>query len=932
MKRLLLLTLLCAPLAAQNPNPQSTFAQTMASFNPATWLRFNEAAEPYFDSISGNAFLAGSPSPEPYLNPNTLTANNIDGIACGATPLQAGTLRLLQRQFFSAPGSGNQVTIAIANQSGSTITIVHSFTLTTPNTTTLQTFYGGVDFTPVTVTAGQLLCEWVAPGAQGMGYAPGSGTNSWGFASSTLPSGPQTYTALSSQLALYGYVDTGTITPQQPGFDLRQKNNFSAAFPYNTFVSAPNGTTGNYDWNVPWSIYVYLDKLSIDRANGGTLVLASKGNYTINGATGWVLDLEPDTADGFPLAYRVCMRMQNGVGVSPFSTQESACTGGTDNVASDGPGYAILFTNAGTGWIGDDHLYVNGIEGGGAASSPQYQAVFNNGFGWVQLSVSGGTGYPTSTALTYSGGGAHCVVNASMLSSGGVPNGSFSSTQNSGCTSSPTCGLAASSGSGATVTCTLVPSTLATPNVPLLIGGISTDASQGPRYIDEFAMFPTALTVVGAVNLWYQVPWYQNFLGAPPANPPLVIFSDDGAPDPDNQYALGVAIAADLQGYIKLIGVVNQDAAGSCPTMWRQMLDQAGLNHVPVGVTFTFSGGGSGCNSGGTELSTFNASTPTASSAYMPAVTLYRTLLAKYSSTPVELYNSSNFPTDLANFLQSPADGISSLTGQQLWNQDATNGAKVYMQGNFYCTPTSPPAASPCSATYTQPSTPSDWTSLQYVLTHNGSMPIMFIAGNPSATGQDLPESRTGKDPLYLYGVAQGYRAGWDTLAFLSIITNTFTNGLNVAVSGGTGYANLTPVTQTGGGAGCPTQIGWLQSASGVPSAVLTQGGANSASPVGGGGYSGTAQSCTSLPTLSLPGATGTGVTLTPSLTTLCGTITITIGSPNTTFAMSSATCSNHYFVLASQVSVASQESPWFSWFANGLMDPPPQGQPRESN
>jgi hypothetical protein len=184
---------------------------------------------------------------------------------------------------------------------------------------------------------------------------------------------------------------------------------------------------------------------------------------------------------------------------------------------------------------------------------------------------------------------------------------------------------------------------------------------------------------------------------------------------------------------------------------------------------------------------------------------------------------------------------------------------------------------------------------------------------------------------MYLYGTTEGIRYGWDTLAFLTILTNQFTNGLTFSFSGGTGYAAYTPIDQTGGGTNCPSQVGWLYSSGGVPAYVLLEGGENAAT-ANAGIYTGAAQGCTSLPTLSLPGATGTGVTVTPALTTICGTITVTIGSPNTTIALSSASCANHYLVNMAAVSTASGEAPWFNWFANAFMDPTPVGQPRQPN
>jgi len=85
-------------------------------------------------------------------------------------------------------------------------------------------------------------------------------------------------------------------------------------------------------------------------------------------------------------------------------------------------------------------------------------------------------------------------------------------------------------------------------------------------------------------------------------------------------------------------------------------------------------------------------------------------------------------------------------------------------------------------------------------------MPTYQVGGTPQGYGQGLAYTRTAKDPMYLACAAAGGscgRAGWGQYALASLFTSYFTNGVAVGYSGGTGYANRTLFTSTGGGANC---------------------------------------------------------------------------------------------------------------------------------
>ena len=140
--------------------------------------------------------------------------------------------------------------------------------------------------------------------------------------------------------------------------------------------------------------------------------------------------------------------------------------------------------------------------------------------------------------------------------------------------------------------------------------------------------------------------------------------------------------------------------------------------------------------------------------------------------------------------------------------------------------------------------------------------------------------------------------------------------------SGGTGYADRTPFTSTGGGANCAVN-GIMTASGGVPNGIETSWGAPQPLESPDSVVVGMGSGCTSAPTLVLTGPTGTGVTLTAYPTTVCGTGTVS----GTTYSFTSATCSNQYFVPFTQW--ANVGMPLiYNWFLNALSDPPTNGRP----
>ena len=527
----------------------------------------------------------------------------------------------------------------------------------------------------------------------------------------------------------------------------------------------------------------------------------------------------------------------------------------------------------------------------------------------VVLYSGGGTGYANSAAFTSSGGGANCNVTGTLYASGGDPNSIIPNGFNYGCTSAPTLTLTSPTGTGTTLTATVGTSMNST-SYPLMVPGYVSGgayygiagptSTQTPTYIDEFAVFPFVLNPTQINDLFYWTKFYQTVANTRSANRPVVLLVTDGCADIGNPAMTQYVIVLHALGIIKLEGVVAagwswMDNYDSSASFWRQMLDQAGLANVPVGNLY--SGTDASVNWCQTaNLNIYNASTPQASTGFPSSTSVVRTVMAKNPTTPVIIYNGPAPANNwLYDFMQSPADSISPLTGQQLWDQDVANGGAMWWQGAPTCTSSSYPSPTPCSGSWTT----FDVTAAQYVFSHLDGMPTYQVGGTPQGYGGGHAYTRTAKDPMYLACAAAGgscSRAGWGQYALASLFTSYFTNGVTVGYSGGTGYANLTPFTSTGGGANCVVN-GIMTASGGVPNGIETSWGAPQPLHSIDGMVIGMGSGCTSAPTLLLTSPTGAGVTLTAYPTTVCGTGTVS----GSTYSFTSATCSNQYVVPFTQ-------------------------------
>ncbi len=894
MDFVMLWCLFCGAAFGQAANPQNTFANAVNADHPSVWLNFNDPTTAFKDQVSQAAFVTGlqttlSQPEASYPSPTSVPQTTVMPIA-----LPAGNISSFTIQCGSATaGTGELVLLSFSGLSG---TPTASASVTIAATTSPQTFVSGTDFSPIASTAGQYAAFYGESGCE-IAYTGGT-TNNVYYLAGALPSGASTYTNYAGgALALSVSVTSpsGSVTVQQPGFDNTNPQQFSAEFPFNGFNAAPNNTLGSIEWNVPWTMLIHVDRLNWDRT--GQLTLASKGE----GNPGWSLILRQDAANAN--ASQLCF-YRSGTGEA--YSQQHVCTTDNYDAMPNGFGYDIVVEDSGTGAPAALSLWVNGLSGGVAASDS-----YSAGFGNVVWTVnSGGSGYAATTNFTSTGGGANCIVTGTATATSGVITSVVSPTgySNSGCTSAPTIVLTSPTGTGANITASVLPMTMNSTTAPLMVpgsrsGGVyygvgGTDSTQNPVYVDEYAIFPGNLTSAQIANLFATAKFYQTAVDS--ATPqPVVILEDDTYVDPDNEFTLETTIALHRAGLITLAGVVAEDYTPAGVAGWRQMLDAAGLNDVPVSIP-NVSPGTSGYGTG--NITAYNASTPLTLSAWGDSTAMYRRVFAKYPTRPIKIIQGSPSYYALATFMQSPADSISSLTGLQMMAQSAAiAGSGIYVQGSIGDTS----------------------ANGAYVVQNTQGMPLIAIGGTPMSAGPGALVTRTSNDPFYLYlkGVGSDVRQCYDCLTIESAVSSLFDFGVTVAYSGGTGYANATPFTLSGGGPHCQGS-GIMTAASGVPNGIEFSWGASVGSGTIGSG-------CTSQPTVNLIGATGTGVTLTATPSP-CGTFVPTLSGSTYSYTFSTTTCSNQYSTPGSfntdQSPVSGQV---MTWFINSLVDATQGGAPR---
>ena len=904
MKKLLIaiaLASLVLRASAQATNPPSTFDGVVSANNPSLWLNFNDATRAFKDSVSQAVFTGnGSVSLTVNTMPTAYTGSQTTGwsnVLRGVT-LYAGNITAINVCYYTTPAAGQTLTV-FTTSTPTSGTIQAVATMTVAAVSGCQTLTAPANFTAIPTTAGEGVGFYAATGIEpAKGTGGGSTSNGQGTAVPVVGGGvPGTGqgNSFGFTVVVSNSYTSSTVTPQQPGFDSTNNSNLSAQFPYNGWAAAPNNTLGSaMEWNTPWTMMLHVNKLNWDKS-ASKYVLASKGD-TGTGGPYWQLYLQQNT--GNVAASQLCFARSGYT--APLSVGQSWCTAKYFDSMPNGFNYNIVVEDAGNGTLGAVSIWVNGLaQSLGAGASSLYS------FGSVTAAItSAGTGFTASTAFTSIGGGAACVVTGTAAETSGALS-SVSLSANSGCTSAPTIVLTSPTGAGAVITATAYPMTMNAPTFPLMVPGYvntgvfygpgGTDTAQGALNLDEYAEFPGNLSSTAIGQLFYQTKFYQQIVNT--ATPkPVVIVDNDTTDDPDNTFALQMAIGLHKAGLITLAGVVADDWGSGGASLWRQMLDSAGLNDVPLSVP-TVNPGTYGYSS--TLLAQYNASTPLPYTAWESSTTMYRSIFAAYPTTPIKVMLGDSNWQAFAAFMQSAADGISSLTGLQMIARDGTNGGAAYGQGGL-------------------------WDSSAngaYVAANNQTLPIIWIGGTPMNAGPGGLATRTANDPLWIYQNAQGsdIRQCYDCLMVEAAVSSLFDFGVSVTYSGGTGYANSTPFTLSGGGANCQGS-GIMTASSGVPNGIQFSWGVTAV-----GAYSGVGSGCTSAPTVNLTGATGTGVTLTATPTP-CGEYTESGGVVQ---AYVTTACANQYITPGSfHTNQTPVSGAVMTWFINSLVDPPPVGRP----
>lgn len=941
---------------AQAVNPQNTFSNAVNVAGPSLWLNYNDSTPSFKDSISGVSFPSNV---TPTISPAATCSNGVSSGTSATTCTMTTTAGDTAILFANAQASTISTLVDSGGSTCGPITsgafgAAHVYAYSCPNLTAgSHTFTmtlaasvaypilqgidvaGAATVAPVetyaafnattspstSIASGQvtttlqndLLVGWVDGSTNTLAFnspftalSGGPWTGILPVSGYALSPGSYAFTGTMNNTAGYASVlvavksasiPMNTVLARQPGFDSTNNSNFSAAFPYNSWAMAPNTTMAAIDWNSPWTMLVHVDRLNWDRT--GTIVLASKGDIGSVQNSYWELYLR--RSPSFSTASQLCFQ-RNGYGMN--QAQQVVCTGPYLDAMPNGFNYDIVIEDTGTGQPSALHLYLNGLSVLQITGSGSYAY----GFGNVSLALAGGTGYADATAFTSSGGGANCVVTGMMYASGGVPTSITTSTGNinAGCTSNPTIVLTSPTGTGVVITATAKAMSMNSSTGPLMVpgyvsngvlyGAAGGDAAQGPVNIDEFALFSGNLSFGSVTNIFYETKFYQSLLYAYTTPPKVILDSCCCGPDFSGDQTLAMAIGAHKAGLIQLVGMVDNDGnpnGTNSVGWWRQMLDEAGLNDIGVSVgpnsPVANIGGCSAAN-----ITAYNASTPQNASSYESSVTMYRRILAANPSTPVDILITQGVNGYTA-FLASAADSISPLTGLQLQAQNAANGAIVNLfNGNFNLTP----------------------TQMTYLLNNNGPQALDFFGGTPAPGGPGIFVSRTSNDPLYkaAVGTGQDTISGWTNLNVAQILSPYFWGGVLISYSGGTGYANQTPFTSTGGGPYCHV-TGIMTASGGVPNGIDTAWGTPLPASTA---YNGLGYGCTSAPTITLTSPTGTGVTLTASTTIIPSNYE---GG------------ANQFVVYPSQwaqtSNSTSDNAPVFTWFQNSLMDPPTNGTPR---
>jgi len=288
--------------------------------------------------------------------------------------------------------------------------------------------------------------------------------------------------------------------------------------------------------------------------------------------------------------------------------------------------------------------------------------------------------------------------------------------------------------------------------------------SGAPLRVDEVDIVPGVVTQEAIQGTFLHTKFYQALLSPKPSVPPKLILSEDGCADMDNIYAIELALAAHKLGYLRVSAIAASVDDGG---FYRALLDNAGLNHIPLVRPNPHPGAnGNVCNAA-TTTPAYNASIDMKYDDLPDAATMYRRIIAGLAPGEKVVMMYGGPYTDLAQFLQSDGDSISPLTGLQML-------ANSVQEINFQ-------SGMPPTGTVQNP-IPSydgngeqDSATANYVVSHNGLVPLNWYEGTPQGPSGSL-HTRSHTDPLWLTEHISGTdsRTCWDCLPIAGLLTSAF--------------------------------------------------------------------------------------------------------------------------------------------------------------
>lgn len=264
------------------------------------------------------------------------------------------------------------------------------------------------------------------------------------------------------------------------------------------------------------------------------------------------------------------------------------------------------------------------------------------------------------------------------------------------------------------------------------------------------------------------------------------ILDTDLVSDAGDVGAIQVAIELHNLGETRLIGIVTNSSDLKSAPCARVILDVNGLTTIPVGA---YMGVDMPSSSPYTSQVVTRFGNPSDTRANYPDATIaLRTWLVAQQNNSVT-YVSVGFGTNIAALMQSSADGISSLTGLQLW---ALKIKKFVVQGGVW--PIGQDAYNFANST----------TAWNYIFLNKPSTVPTFFIGDDIGAGPISGPAQNGgalvSPSYYAYTLAGDNQGGgvftrpdWDQMALVYAIRGLMSGGVtlfNIAGANGTSTFN----------------------------------------------------------------------------------------------------------------------------------------------